>query len=161
MALGPEPIPIRDRELTLTRILQAPRAKLWRCWTEPDLLKQWFCPPPWFVSEATLDVRPGGTSLVIMNGPNGEIAPNAGVYLDVVPGEKLVFTDAFTHDWEPAGKPFMVGTLTFEDHPEGGVIYTATVRHWSAEDRQAHEQMGFFEGWGIASSQLEALAQTL
>ena len=85
---------------------------MWRCWTEPDLLKQWFCPPPWHVSEAVLDVRPGGTSFILMNGPNGETAPNIGAYLEVVPGEKLVFTDAFCKDWEPAGKPFMVGTLT-------------------------------------------------
>ena len=54
----------------------------------------------------------------------------------------------------------MVGILTFED--EGGKTrYTARVRHWSLADREAHEKMGFHEGWGIATDQLTALAQKL
>ena len=40
-----------ERELVVDRVLRAPRASVWRCWTEPELLKQWFCPKPWFVSE--------------------------------------------------------------------------------------------------------------
>jgi len=161
MAMAPQPSPIADRELVLTRILAAPRAALYRCWTEPELLKQWFCPPPWRVSDAVLDVRPGGANLITMRGPNGEVAPNAGVYLDVIPNEKVVFTDAFTADWQPSGKPFMVATITFQDHDSGGTLYTATARHWSAEDCKAHADMGFHTGWGIAADQLEALAKTL
>ena len=79
------------RELSFTRLLNAPRAAIWRCWTESDLLKQWFCPKPWQVSKAELDVRSGGSSLIVMNGPNGEEMPNRGVYLDVVPNQRLVF----------------------------------------------------------------------
>ena len=81
-------------ELTLSRIIDAPRDKVWRCWTEPELLMQWYCPRPWRVTRAELDVRPGGRSYVLMEGPNGEQAPNPGVYLEVVPGRKLVMTDA-------------------------------------------------------------------
>src|SRR6218665_3786740 len=68
-------------ELSLTRIIEASPEKLYRAWTEPDLLKIWFCPAPWRVSEADLDLRPGGRSVIIMNGPDGEVVPNAGVYL--------------------------------------------------------------------------------
>lgn len=144
-------------ELTLSRLIDAPRDKLFRCWTDQELIPLWFCPPPWGVSKAEVDLRPGGSSLIVMRGPDGQEMPNAGVYLDVVPNEKLVFTDAFSRAWEPSEKPFMTGILTFEE--EGGKTrYTARVRHWTAEDKAQHEAMGFHEGWGIATDQLEALA---
>ncbi|KQX19585.1 MULTISPECIES: SRPBCC family protein [unclassified Sphingomonas] len=147
-------------ELTLTRLIDAPRDKLFRCWTDPELIPLWFCPPPWGVSKAEVDLRPGGSSLIVMRGPEGQEMPNRGVYLEVIPNEKLVFTDAFTSAWEPSEKPFMTGILTFED--EGGKTrYTATVRHWTAEDKAQHEAMGFHQGWGIATDQLEALAKTI
>lgn len=56
-------------ELVLDRVLDAPRAALWRCWTEPELLKQWFCPKPWFVSDVRMDLRPGGEFFALMSGP--------------------------------------------------------------------------------------------
>ena len=68
-----------ERELVLTRIIAAPRARLFRAWTEPGLLKQWFAPLPWTTPHAELDVRPGGTSLVVMRDPDGNEIPNRGV----------------------------------------------------------------------------------
>ncbi len=149
------------RDLTLTRLIDVPRAKLWRCWTEPELLKQWFTPPPFTVPHAEMDVRPGGRSRITTYGPDGQDMPTSGTYLEVVKNEKLVFTDAYVGDWEPgANKPFMTGIITFAD--EGGqTCYTAQVRHWSIEDRENHEKMGFHTGWGIATDQLTALAKTL
>ena len=78
-----------------------------------------------------------------------------------MPNEKLVFTDAFASAWEPSGKPFMTGILTFEDAGPGKTKYTARVRHWTVADREAHEKMGFHQGWAIATDQLEALAQKI
>ena len=153
--------PASDRELVLTRVIDVPREKLWRCWTEPKLMLQWFTPAPWKTIHAETDVRPGGSSYVVMQGPDGQEMPNRGVYLEVVKNEKLVFTDAYTRAWEPSGKPFFTGILTFEDAGPGKTKYTARVRHWTVADRDAHEKMGFHEGWGIATSQLEALAQKL
>jgi uncharacterized protein YndB with AHSA1/START domain len=149
-----------SRELSLTRLLDAPRAAIWRCWTESDLLMQWFCPKPWSVIISEIDLRPGGASTTTMSGPNGEIIPTQGIYLEVVPQQRLVFTDAFTQAWLPSQKAFIVGTIEMADE-SGKTRYTATVRHWSSEDREAHEKMGFHEGWGIATQQLEALAKTL
>ena len=63
---------------------------------EPELLKQWFCPKPWRAEVAKMDLRPGGSSLIVMRSPEGQEFPNRGVYLEVVPNERLVFTDAFT-----------------------------------------------------------------
>jgi uncharacterized protein YndB with AHSA1/START domain len=148
-------------ELTLERHLKAPRMAVWRCWTEAALMPIWFCPKPWYVSDVSLDLRAGGASAMIMNGPGGEKFPNNGVYLQVIAGERLVFTDAFTSAWQPSGKAFMVGDIQLADAPGGGTIYKASARHWSAEDREAHIKMGFHEGWGIATDQLEALAASL
>ena len=147
-------------ELSLTRLIDAPRDKLFRCWTEPALIVQWFTPPPWKTIHAESDVRSGGSSLIVMQGSDGTERPNRGVYLEVVKNEKLVFTDAYTSAWVPSGKPFFTCILTFED--EGGKTrYSARALHWNAEDSKAHEAMGFHEGWGIATDQLEALAKTL
>jgi uncharacterized protein YndB with AHSA1/START domain len=149
-----------DRDLVLTRIIDAPREKVYRCWTDPELVKQWFAPRPWSTSEVRMDVRAGGSSYVVMRDPDGNDYPNPGLFLEVVPNEKLVFTDAFTSAWQPSEKPFMVVILTFED--EGGKTkYTAIARHWTAADREAHEKMGFHEGWGQCASQLEELAKSL
>lgn len=149
-----------DRVLTFTRVLDASREKIFRCWTEPELLKQWFTPPPWKTIKAEVDLRAGGQCTITMLGPEGQEVPNPGVYLDIVPGRKIVFTDAFSSAWEPAGKAFMVGEIVLEDE-NGKTRYTATVRHWTAEDCKQHEAMGFYEGWGIATNQLEALAQKI
>ena len=149
-----------DHELTLTRVIDAPRQTLWRCWTEPELIKQWFTPRPWTTPVVEVDVRPGGASRMIFRGPDGEEFPNHGVYLEVVPGERLVFTDAFTAGWVPSAKPFMTGIISFADEA-GGTRYDARVLHWSAEDRARHEEMGFHDGWGRATDQLAALARSL
>src|SRR5690606_14356362 len=115
-------------ELVLTRIIDAPREKLFRAWTDPELMKQWFVPRPWTLSKVEIDVRPGGSSLIVMRDPEGNEYPNPGVYLEVVENEKLVFTDAYTEAWMPSGKPFMTAIVTFED--EGGKTrYTARARH--------------------------------
>ena len=150
-----------DRELVLERVLNAPREKLYRCWTEPALVVQWFTPAPWKTVKAVMDVRAGGSSCITMQSPEGQEFPNLGVFLEVVPNEKIVMTDAYTSAWVPSEKPFMTAIITFEDAGNGKTKYTARVRHWTVADREAHEKMGFHEGWGIAASQLEALAQKL
>ena len=93
-------------------------------------------------------------------GPDGTEVPNRGLYLDVVPNERLVFTDAYTSAWQPSAKPFFTCVLTFEDE-YGKTRYTARAKHWTAEDCASHDQMGFHEGWGVATDQLAALAATL
>jgi uncharacterized protein YndB with AHSA1/START domain len=108
-----------------------------------------------------VELRPGGRNNIVMKSPEGQEIPCPGTYLEIVPGRKIVFTDAFTGGWNPReGAPFMVAVVTFE--PEGNKTrYTATVRHWTEEDRARHEQMGFHQGWGQCADQLEALAQRI
>jgi uncharacterized protein YndB with AHSA1/START domain len=150
-----------DRELILTRVIDVPREKLFRAWTEPELLKQWFAPAPYTTPVAQVDLRPGGANLIVMRSPEGQDLPNPGVYLEVVPNERLVFTDAYTKAWELSEKPFMTVILSFEDLGGGKTKYTACVRHWTVADREAHENMGFHVGWGLCTDQLAALAAKL
>jgi uncharacterized protein YndB with AHSA1/START domain len=96
---------------------------------------------------------------MIMRGPEGQEFPNDGVYLEVIPNQRLVFTDAFTSAWEPSDKPFMVAEVNFEDIGGGKTKYSARVRHWSVEDREAHEKMGFHEGWSQVAEQLAELVE--
>ena len=153
--------PKSDRELVLTRLIDVPREKLWRCWTEPKLMLQWFTPAPWKTIHAETDVRPGGSSYVVMQGPDGTEMPNRGVYLEVIKNQRLVFTDAYTSAWEPSENPFFTAILTFEDAGNGQTRYTARALHWTRENRETHEKMGFHEGWGVATDQMTALARTL
>jgi uncharacterized protein YndB with AHSA1/START domain len=146
------------RDLILMRMIDAPPEKVFEAWTDPALLKQWFAPLPWTTSVVENDVRAGGSSLIVMRGPDGNEFPNPGVYLEVVKNERLVFTDAFTKAWEPSEKPFIVVELTFEDQG-GKTKYTARVHHWTVADREAHEKMGFHEGWTTCTEQLAALVE--
>ena len=153
--------PTPSNELVLERRLAAPRGAVWRCWTEPALLERWFTPAPWTTHDVALDLRPGGAFSMTMRGPEGEAHDNAGVYLEVVPQTRVVFTDAYRTAWEPSTKPFFTAVVTFADAAEGGTDYRARALHWTAKDRADHEAMGFHDGWGAAAAQLEALAAGL
>lgn len=155
-----DPSPLAERELILIRETDVPREKLYAGWTSAELYPHWFCPKPWYVTDVKLDVRPGGSSSMTMCGPDGERFPNQGVYLEVVPNEKLVFTDAYTADWEPNPNPFFTGIVTFEILPNGRTRYTARARHWTKESCEKHASMGFEQGWSAAFDQLVELMST-
>ena len=155
-----------EHELVPTRLLDAPREHVYRCWTEPALMKQWFAPKPYTTPVAEVDLRVGGAGRIVMKSPEGQEIPCPGQYLELVPGRKIVSTDAYVGDWVPnPNKPFMTMVLTFEDEDGPGnkkmTRYTARIWHWSAEDKKKHEEMGFHQGWGQCADQLEALAKTL
>ena len=101
--------------LTLDRVLDAPLANVWRCWTESALMEQWFCPKPWSVSDVRLDMRPGGECFFVMHGPNGERFENPGVFLAVERQRRIVTTDAFLPGWIPSERAFMVADVLMED----------------------------------------------
>ena len=147
-----------DLDLVLVRELAAPRAVIWRCWTEPEHLMQWFVPKPHKVTACHLDVRVGGACNTTFD-VEGAVMENKGVYLEVVPEEKLVFTDTYTEGWKPAAEPFMTAIVTFEDLGGGRTRYTAVARHRNAESARQHRDMGFHDGWGTVATQLEAYAQ--
>jgi uncharacterized protein YndB with AHSA1/START domain len=147
-------------DLVLVRELNAPAALIYQCWTDPAHLPHWFVPKPHRVTKCELDVRPGGKCCTTFD-VDGQIMENNGVYLEVIPNEKLVFTDTYTEGWKPSPEPFMTAILTFEDIGGGRTRYTAVARHRSIESASQHKAMGFFDGWGTVATQLEAYAQSL
>ncbi len=155
LALDPE------LDLVIKRHVPVSPARVWRAWTEPEQLKKWWCPRPWRTTVAELDVRPGGKFYTVMNGPDGEVQPNLGCYLEVVPERRLVWTDFLLPGFRPAGKGFLVGVLHVEPDGTGGCHYTAISRHADPATAKQHVEMGFYEGWGTVTDQLVELTQTM
>lgn len=153
--------PSGPRELVIARKIAAPALALYRCWTEPELLVQWFAPRPLTTEVLEMDVRPGGAQRILMRSPDGQEYPAGGVYLETTPGRRLVFTDAYRAGWVPAEKPLFTGVVTFEDLDDGQTLYTARARHWTEEAAREHEAMGFAQGWGICAAQLAEVARTI
>lgn len=149
-----------ETDLVLVRDINAPREILYTCWTTPEHLVHWFVPKPHKVTACALDVRPGGKCNTTFD-VDGTLMENNGVYLEVIPNEKLVFTDTYTEGWKPNPEPFMTAILTFEDIGNGRTRYTAIARHRSKDTAESHKQMGFYDGWGTVATQLEAYAQGL
>ena len=140
-------------DLKLERIVDVPRELVWKAWTTPEHLRHWFCPRPWTTTECEIDLRPGGMFRSVMRSPEGQEFPNVGCYLEVVPNERLIWTDALLPGYRPAPEPFMTAVLTLE--PSGkGTRYVATAIHRDEAGRKKHEEMGFQEGWGTVVDQL-------
>lgn len=148
-------------DLVLERTIAATPDKVFRAYTDPDLLSQWFAPRPWRITDAVIEPRPGGRMSFVMHGPNGERFPNTGVYLEVVSDRLLVSTDAFTPGWKPAGQPFMVARIELEPTGDGQTRLRAIASHWNQATMDQHLAMGFHEGWGQVADQLNELVQSL
>jgi uncharacterized protein YndB with AHSA1/START domain len=144
-------------ELSIEKRIEAPVGAVWRAWR--DHLAEWWCPRPWRAEIVAFEPHAGGRSAMVMHGPDGERMPHEGVFLEVVPERRVVFTDAFRAGWVPQG-PFMVGTLAFT--PEGDhTLYRGSARHWNAETMEQHRAMGFEPGWMAVANQLEEVAKRL
>ena len=143
-----------ETDLSFTRVLKAPRRLVWECWTTPRHIKSFFVPRPHEVSECEIDLRVGGRFNTTFRVEGNEMR-NDGVFLEVVDGEKLVFTDTYTEGWKPAPDPFMTAILLLSDAGDGGTTYTAIARHRSPESLKIHEDMDFYSGWGKLVDQLE------
>jgi uncharacterized protein YndB with AHSA1/START domain len=146
-----------NHELSVTSYIEAPREICWKVWT--DLKDEWFCPKPWRAQVIAQDLRPGGRSAVQMFGPDGEdTGPMEGVFLEVVPNALAVTTDAYAAGWVPQ-TPFITTIWTFADEGDGTRV-TAIARHWDAEAKARHEEMGFHPGWDMMLAQFKALSET-
>lgn len=82
------------------------------------------------------------------------------LFLEIVPLERIVVTDALEPGFRPAALRFFAAVITMEDH-DGGTKYTARAMHKDDADRETHEKMGFYEGWGTNIEQLGAVAESL
>jgi uncharacterized protein YndB with AHSA1/START domain len=154
--------PLLDLELSVDVPLSP--AQLFEGWTDPELLKKWFCPRPWKVVECSIDLRPGGLFSTVMQSPDGQRTPeNHGCYLLIEKPTRLVWTGMLGEGFRPNPIPQLgfgfVCDLRFIPLAQGGTRFQATVMHSDPEGRTRHEEMGFDQGWRLALSQLVELYQ--
>ncbi len=155
-------------DLRLERILDAPRDLVWKAWTDPEHIKRWWAPRPYQTPEVEIELKPGGKFHTRMTGPDGFDFSGTACVLEVVPGERIVWTSALQGGYRPnefAGDgcdsfPF-TAIHTFEDAGDGKTRYTATVMHRNAADAEAHAAMGFEGGWGTCAEQMAEVARSL
>lgn len=127
-----------DREITGTRVFDAPRELVWKAWTDPQHVAHWFGPNGFTTTTSEMDVRPGGYWRFVMHGPDGTDYPNEIHYLEVVKPERLVY--------EHGPVPKFHVTVTFEEH-DGKTTLTMRSLFESAGIRdQVVEERGAIEG---------------
>ena len=149
--------PLLDLEL-IEDVALTPE-QLFEGWTNPEILKKWFCPRPWKVTECSIDLRPGGLFLNVMQSPEGELMPeNKGCYLLIEKPTRLVWTGILGENFRPNQIPQLgfgfVCDLRFISLEQGGTRFHAIVMHSDEEGKIKHEKMGFEQGWRMALSQL-------
>jgi uncharacterized protein YndB with AHSA1/START domain len=136
-------------ELEFTRVIDAPRARIYKAWTNPEQMTKWFAPKPYQLAVNRIDLRTGGTFDMAMRGPNGEDFPFTGTYREVVPPSKLVWSGEFPGD----PKDNMLTVVTFEEEGSKTKLHvrqsfnvmTAAVKHATAGAKQ---------GWTMTLDQM-------
>ena len=149
VAFKPDP----KLDLVLERTIDVPRELVWTAWTTPKHIREWFVPKPWTITDCEMDLRPGGIFRTVMRSPEGQEFPNLGCYLEIVPNERLIFTDALLPGYRPSENPFFTAILNLESQGSG-TRYTAIAIHRDEAGRKKHEEMGFHDGWGTVVSQM-------
>lgn len=152
----------RDLDIELIREVDVPPELVWRAWTTPELVTQWFAPKPFETPVCEIDLRPGGKFRTVMRSPEGDEFDGTGCFVDVVDGERLAWTSALGPGFRPQAGPMpFTAVIELEPTASGGTRYRAVAMHQTPEDTKQHADMGFLEGWGAALDQLVALAKTL
>jgi uncharacterized protein YndB with AHSA1/START domain len=158
-----------DLDLVLERVIDVSPELVWKAWTEPEHLVKWFTPRPWSSVNCDIDLRPGGIFRTTMQSPEGEKFDESGCYLEVVPNERLVWTNTLRAGYRPRSSAVEPGTaecaqilftgfILLEPHGNG-TKYTAIVTHGDPSGKEQHESMGFHEGWAAALDQLVECAK--
>ncbi|MGD9511782.1 MAG: SRPBCC family protein [Geminicoccaceae bacterium] len=148
---------VENAELTISRLIAAPPATVWRAWSKAEHLARWWIPAPIECQVVKLDLRPGGGFETRMREGGGAFQPHVeGCFLDIAPERRLVFTTVLTEGWRPI-EPWLALTAIITFEPEGqGTRYTARVLHRTLDESRKHEKLGFHEGWGTTLDQLAA-----
>lgn len=158
------PTTTTERELVIERIFNAPRALVWKAWTDPEMLAKWWGPKNFTTTVKKMDARVGGSVLVGMHSPEGQTFWSTGTYLEIVPMEKLVVTDSFadengnivsaSHYGMEEGFPLeLTVIITLEDI--GANKTKMTLRHIGMPESTMKEMTG--AGWNEMFDKLQAI----
>lgn len=161
-----------SKDFVLSRVFDAPRDLLWKCFTDPERIKHWWGPKGVKVVKAKMDLRPGGTYHYGMETPDGKVMWGKFVYREIVPPEKLIFINSFSdeaggltrHPMSATWPLELLSVFTFEEQSGGKTKFTI---RWTTYNATAEEQMTFdaghasmTQGWGGTMKQLEAYLKT-
>ncbi len=153
-------------DFVISRVFDAPRERVWKAFTDPEHMKQWWGPKGFTVIASKMDLRPGGTYHYGMQAPDGTPMWGKFVYREITPPERMVFVNSFSdeaggitrHPMSPTWPLEMLSTFTFEEHPGGKTKLTI---RWSAHNATAEERKTFdsghdsmHQGWGGTLDQL-------
>jgi uncharacterized protein YndB with AHSA1/START domain len=144
-----------DREVLITRVLDAPRRLVWEAWTRAEHVSQWMLGPPgWTMPVCEIDLRPGGAWHFVWRNADGNEMAMRGVYQEVVPPERLVSTDSWGGDW-----PETLNTLTLTEQ-DGQTTVTQRILYPSKEARDAALRTGMKEGMAATFNRLDEHLRT-
>lgn len=146
-----------DREIVMTRVFDAPRELVFDALTTPALLKRWFGPHEWTLTECEVDLRVGGAWRFFSHGPNGRTMGMRGVYREIVRPEHVVYTESFD-DWADAGSALITTTLVERD---GRTTLTCVSLAPSREVRDAVIKSGMEHGAAETYDRLADVLPTL
>ena len=143
-----------DREVLMTRVFDAPRSLVFDALTKPELLKRWFGPHGWTLTECEVDLRVGGAWRFLSHGPEGRAMGMRGVYREIVPSERLQYTESFD-DFAQFGDAIVTATLEERD---GKTTLTNLILSPSRDVRDAVIRSGMERG---AAETYDRLADVL
>jgi uncharacterized protein YndB with AHSA1/START domain len=146
-----------DDQILITREFDAPRHLVYRAWTTPELVKQWWNAKRGEVTVAEIDLRVGGTWRYVMVADGGMEVGFHGEYREIVPDERIVSTEVF----EGMPDAESVNTLTLSDAGDGRTRLEVLVQHASKEHRDGHINSGMEAGMQDAMDLLEQVAVSL
>jgi uncharacterized protein YndB with AHSA1/START domain len=140
------------QDIRITRVFDAPRELVWKAWTEPEQLAQWWGPPGWStpVDSITMDVRPGGAFRLTGISEDGTEMPQDGVYREVVEPERLVFEESAENNWHEGA----VSVVTFTDIGDGRTEMVSHMTIHTTEEMRERAEAG-------VSGSIDRLAQHL
>jgi uncharacterized protein YndB with AHSA1/START domain len=143
-----------DREIAMARTFNAPRELVFKAWTTPDLLKRWlYGPEDWRLMDCEIDLKVGGAIRWVWRHQDGESMELRGVYREIIPPDKLVFTEIFDDNW--TGGETLV-TITFVESG-GKTTVTQSILYVSKAARDGALKSGMEEGMAVGYDRLEKL----
>jgi uncharacterized protein YndB with AHSA1/START domain len=146
-----------EHELVLTRIFDAPRAIVFKMWTDPKHLAEWWGPKGFTNPVCEVDLKPGGALRIVMRAPDGGEYPMKGVFREIVPPSRLVFTNIAV---DKDGHPIIDGLTTVTFAEEGGKTkLTLQTRGVAVVDYAAAYLQGMEAGWTQSLEKLGALVR--
>jgi uncharacterized protein YndB with AHSA1/START domain len=158
----------QSKDFVISRVFDAPRDLVWKAFTEPERMRQWWGPKGFKVIVSKMDLRPGGTYHYGLESPDGKAMWGKFVYREITPPQRMVFINSFSdeaggvtrHPMAPTWPLEMLSTFTFEELPGGETKFTV---RWAAYNASEEEQKtfdtshdGMNQGWSGTMEQLTA-----